>query len=195
VLLVLGCTKLGCGKTSGCYKALRCQLPPQQQQQQQHPAEPTPDVCEEPPAAQAAVGFDAFSAADDDWGDAGDWGAETTGAAAARTSTVTGTSCDAFDFSDLVQSLEAAGQQAAAAAAAKAKAKQQPAAETPAAAAAATAAAGSAAASDDVVLCCRAPAGPQLPEFYMYSEAEPGDLKQQQQQQSRTPCMHLEVMT
>uniref|UniRef100_A0A383VRP2 Programmed cell death protein 2 C-terminal domain-containing protein n=1 Tax=Tetradesmus obliquus TaxID=3088 RepID=A0A383VRP2_TETOB len=175
VLLMLGCTKLGCGKEAGCYKALRCQLPPQQQQQPEEPSAAAAAAPQEPAAAAApqepaaappaaAVGFDAVSAADDDWGDAGDWGA-------VASSTVTGTSCAAYDFSDLVQSLEAAGQQAAAAAASKARAKPklQLAAEASDAAAAGDAAAGEAAA------CCRVTAGPQLPEFYVYSEAEPGE--------------------
>jgi hypothetical protein len=173
VLLVLGCTKLGCGKEAGCYKALRCQLPSQQQQQQL--AEPKPAAAAAEPqqpaaaaAAPAAVGFDAFSAADDDWGAADDWGA--------TEPTVTGTSCAAFDFSDLVQSLEAAGQQAAAAAAAaKAKAKQPPAVAASAASAFAEDGASAAAAAE----CCRVSMGAQLPEFYVYSEAEPGELTQQ----------------
>lgn len=177
---MFGCTKLGCGKSAGCWRALRCQLPAAQQTTAALDSHSSPAPNHGTPAASPCA--DGVAAAGD-CGDAGDWAAAAAAVPAAAdpwaaagasdftadSPTVTTLSaCNAFDFSDLTSALAAAGQQPAAAAAKQKPSSSRWTQQQPSEAAATTAA---------TAVCCRGAAGPALPEFFLYAEAEPGVLQ------------------
>jgi ABC-type nickel/cobalt efflux system permease component RcnA len=180
VVLLFGCTKAGCGKSPGCWRALRCQQPahkpqPQQQQQQQQQEDSTSSSQQQPQSAKhvspAATGFDAV-AADGNWG-FGDASGGLGGWDLGQTTGATSSSTNAFDFSDLAESLSAVVQQQQDhhhhhQQQQQQQQKQQQQREQQAEAA--IAGAGATAASS------KGTAGPALPEFYLYAEVEPGEV-------------------
>lgn len=171
VLLVLGCTKAGCGKDAGCWQAFRCQLHPQQQQLQQQQSDSKAQAQQTLPSSQAAAaaptGFDAAA----DWGFGAADGGSTAAWDAPQQQAPPGSSGrDALDFSDLTSVLTATVQQQQQhqqreAQKRKEQKKQPTAAEQDAASRPAEAAVGSSS---------KGAAGPHLPEFYLYAELEPG---------------------
>jgi len=132
--MVFGCTQLGCGKAAGAWRAVRCQLSPAQctaiepclpLQQLYRNSEEVTDQSAEVPAADsteqlagqllaASPGAQRSQTSKDDWGfdHLGDWGSggEAAPAAGSAAAFSTGTE-DAFDFTELTSSLEAAGRQ------------------------------------------------------------------------------------
>ena len=203
VILLLGCIKAGCGKSSGCWQAFRCQLPSEHEIHHQQPQQQTDGTSTQPAATlqQTAIGLSGsppasvqapaaaaasahgtgFDLGGDDWGFAGGTDGSTPGwdypqVAAAGASSSSG---GAFDFSDLTSSLAATVQQQQRHQEQEVHRKREQKKQQADAAAAAAAAAEEYDPEPDVqdVGSSRSAAGPQLPEFYLLAELEPGVSK------------------
>lgn len=205
-LLLLGCTRSGCGKGPGCWQAVRCQLQPPAAQDQQQQVQPQPqEQQQQQPQQQNGVdhqpaglqprttgsstgqpgptGFDALDApgfsaagATNTWGFGGDavGGSSSFGGWDAAQSAGSNGS-NAFDFSDLTSSLAATAQkqqQHQQREAKKKKQQQQQKQQVTDTAAAGDLGLG----AGDVTQSTRGAAGPELPEFYLMAEPEPGEV-------------------
>lgn len=105
VLMLYGCVAPGCGKTSGAWRAIRCQLPLSPTTTADVPQQPvtaTQSAAAHEPLKEQRAALEAFGGGFDDGGfGAADWGMED------NVTQLAGSEDNAFNFSDLDAALEA----------------------------------------------------------------------------------------